>query len=144
MSCFYEKGLRFTCKGCRYCCGVEPGFVFLSENDILRLAKHFCIDEESFLGAYCRKIGNQFSLISLLEKPNFDCIFLSEKGCDVYEDRPLQCKCYPFWDTIVESKENWQNEGRYCPGIGSGQLHDKNEIDALLKEQEKNRSLIKW
>ena len=31
---FYDKGLRFQCQMCRYCCSSEPGFVYLSDKEI--------------------------------------------------------------------------------------------------------------
>lgn len=121
MNSIYKKGLHFQCQGCNYCCSVEPGFVFLSQNDLDKLVKHFSLDQETFINKYCRKVDIGIGYrISLLEKDNFDCIFLTEKGCSCYEDRPLQCKTYPFWPSIVDSEESWLEEGKSCPGIGKG------------------------
>jgi Fe-S-cluster containining protein len=50
------------------------------------------------------------------------------QGCQVYEDRPLQCRTYPFWRANVHSAENWQAEARACPGIGEGPLHSAEEV----------------
>jgi len=135
MSSFYADGLRFSCKpGCRYCCGVEPGYVFVSKTDIERLAAHLQISSHEFINRYCRKVPmGSISYISLLEKKNHDCVFLEEHGCSVYEARPVQCAAYPFWNTIVADRQSWEREAAWCPGIGTGSLHTSKEIDSLLR-----------
>ncbi len=135
MSCFYENGLRFSCvEGCRYCCSCEPGYVFLSQQDLDRLCAHTEMDEQAFIETYCRIIDmGAFSLISLKEKKNYDCIFLNEMGCSVYEARPRQCRTYPFWMSVLESEDRWEEEKKSCPGIGKGRLYTKEEIDELLR-----------
>ncbi|HUX21603.1 MAG TPA: YkgJ family cysteine cluster protein, partial [Spirochaetia bacterium] len=35
---FYQDGLRFECTRCDACCRHEPGYVFLSQTDLRRLA----------------------------------------------------------------------------------------------------------
>ncbi|MGE4583347.1 MAG: YkgJ family cysteine cluster protein [Sphaerochaeta sp.] len=134
MRCFYEEGLQFACKeGCNYCCSCEPGFVFLSREDLERLVRFTALAEEKFINTYCRKVPmGGFSMLSLLERDNFDCIFLTKQGCSVYEARPRQCRTYPFWRNVMESKESWEQEKQACPGIGSGRVYSKEEIDALL------------
>ena len=137
MRSFYEKGLLFTCiEGCNYCCSCEPGYVFLSQEDLQRLCVFTALSEEQFIATYCRRVSmGSFSMISLLEKENYDCIFLTEKGCSVYEARPLQCSTYPFWQHILEDQESWDAESKSCPGIGKGRLYTKEEIDALLRKR---------
>jgi len=132
-SCFYEKGLRFECQGCNYCCSTEPGYVFLSEQDIDTLSKGLSMDAQTFVETYCRIVDmGAFKMISLLEKDNYDCIFLTKEGCKVYPFRPLQCRTYPFWAHVLEDSSTWEEEGRSCPGIGKGKVHTKDEIDSML------------
>jgi Fe-S-cluster containining protein len=64
--------------------------------------------------------------------PNHDCVFLGPEGCTVYPARPVQCATYPFWSTVVADEQSWEEERRWCPGIGKGPLHTKEEIDKLL------------
>lgn len=131
--CFYENGLKFECQQCRYCCSVEPGFVFLTDEEVENIASYLALEKEKFIDTFCRKVGNDyFYRISLIEKPNNDCIFLTEKGCSIYPVRPQQCKTYPFWSSIVESQESWDNEAKYCPGINKGKIHSKEEIQKYL------------
>lgn len=138
MDSFYKNGLRFTCQdGCRYCCAVEPGFVFLSKDDITKLADHLKLSAKEFVLTYCREVpfGN-ISYISLKELKNHDCVFLGDIGCKVYKARPIQCVTYPFWSTIIASEQNWIDEKQSCPGIDVGTLYTEKEIDAFLKMRE--------
>lgn len=141
--CFYEKGLRFECQGCRYCCSVEPGYVFLSEEDIKRLADGLKMDKDSFIKIYCRLVDmGSFKMISLQEKDNYDCIFLTKTGCSVYKYRPLQCQTYPFWAHVVEDQNSWEQEAKSCPGIGKGKLYSKKEIEVKLASRVGNEPAI--
>ncbi|HZJ88223.1 MAG TPA: YkgJ family cysteine cluster protein [Sphaerochaeta sp.] len=137
MGCFYERGLEFTCiDGCSYCCGVEPGYVFLTQDDLTRLCEQTHLTEEAFISTYCYPVDmGQFYMISLLEQENYDCIFLKGGRCSVYEARPLQCRTYPFWPAIMESAATWKQEAASCPGIGKGKRFKKKEIDTLLSLQ---------
>ena len=142
-NCFYEKGLRFECQGCNYCCSSEPGYVFLSEDDIIRLSEGLSMDRQALLDTYCRIVDmGAFKMISLLEKENYDCIFLTTSGCKVYPYRPKQCQTYPFWAHVVEDEQAWETEGKSCPGIGKGKLYTKKEIEAKLDERLGNEPIM--
>lgn len=133
MECFYAGGLKFACMRCRYCCSSEPGFVFLTFNDIQRLCRYTHLEPKNFLHLYCRKVPQgSISYISLAEKENNDCVFLTDSGCSVYDARPLQCAAYPFWPSILADRWSWMEEQRYCPGIGQGRLYEQSEIERLL------------
>ncbi len=134
---FYDKGLKFECQMCRYCCSSEPGYVYLTKDDIEKASKHFGIDFDSFIKTYCRLVDfGPYFLVSLQETPDYDCIFLSSKGCAIYDARPLQCRTYPFWKNVMESEESWKREGESCPGIGKGRIVSKREIEKRLKDNE--------
>ena len=131
---FYDKGLRFQCQMCRYCCSAEPGYVYLTKDDIDRAAKALSISFDEFIDKYCRLVSfGSYSLVSLQERPDYDCIFLTPSGCGIYEARPLQCRTYPFWKNVMESKESWENEAKSCPGIGKGRVVSAKEIEKRLK-----------
>ena len=131
---FYREGLRFKCTKCSNCCRNDPGYVFLTKTDLKRLAERFACDDNEFIERYCREtsIGG-FTRISLHEKPNYDCIYWEDTGCTVYEDRPLQCRSYPFWAPILLSRETWENEAKSCPGIGRGRLFSMKKIDRWIE-----------
>ncbi|MCL2600022.1 MAG: YkgJ family cysteine cluster protein [Treponema sp.] len=138
---FHAAGLRFSCTRCSGCCRHEGGFVFLSERDLSRLAEGFGVDYASFVEAWCRWVpytpGRE--RLSLKEKPNLDCVFWGAAasrgsgGCTVYDNRPLQCRAFPFWDLIMGSRGAWDRAGKDCPGINSGQLRSGDEIDGFLR-----------
>lgn len=136
--CFYAGGLRFSCTRCSACCRFDPGYVFLSQKDLSTLADHFRMDYSEFQRLYCRWIpmGNHREQLSLRELSNYDCIFWKD-GCTVYEARPLQCRTFPFWDSIVLSSRAWEAASKDCPGIGKGAWHSQDEIDELLDRRER-------
>ena len=116
--------------------------MFLSEKDLSRLAERFGGDLSAFVEKWCRWVpytpGRQ--RLSLREKPNLDCVFWDGSsspgengGCSVYGARPLQCRTYPFWDSVVSSKGAWDGMAAHCPGMNSGRLHSGEEIDGHLR-----------
>jgi len=135
---FFAAGLRFSCERCSSCCRHESGFVYLSENDLSRLANEFKMEYTAFIQTWCRWVAfdqdgeRRFERLSLKEKSNFDCIFWNA-GCTVYPARPLQCRVFPFWDNVVCSSEAWKTAGRGCPGINHGELHTREEIENFLR-----------
>lgn len=105
----------------------------MSEDEINALAERLGMDQESFRRKYTRRVGRRG--ISLVEKSNYDCVFYSRKqGCTVYEDRPLQCRTWPFWRANLRSPEDWQQESRDCPGMDQGRLHDAATISAIAAD----------
>ena len=135
--CFYKDGLRFECQRCLYCCSGEPGYVYLTRSDIIELSSSLGVSPEAFISIYCRIIDfGSFSMVSLRERSDYDCIFLTQEGCSVYDARPEQCRTYPFWASVMESKESWEKEGQSCPGIGKGKIIPKKEIDKRLRPHE--------
>lgn len=141
---FYSLGLRFSCTGCGACCRYEPGFVYLSKRDLTRLAGSLALTKREFVDRYCRVVeSGGKKRLSLVEKPNYDCIFWENGGCSVYEARPFQCKSYPFWSNILRTREMWDIHKEGCPGMGSGTLYSQEEIDhwLALKDEEDYRYL---
>jgi len=115
--------------------------VFLSERDLSRLAGRLKVDYSAFVDAWCRWVpyvpGRE--RLSLREKPNLDCVLWGlegSDGCSVYDARPLQCEAFPFWDSILCSKEAWEKMSRECPGMNSGRLRPRAEIEGFLRRQD--------
>lgn len=126
---FYSEGLYFSCKRCSVCCRYDAGSVYLSENDVKKLLLRLNMDRESFIKTYCRRVKDWKGkgLLSLKEKANYDCI-LWENGCTVYEDRPLQCRTFPFWDSILSSRKAWEQAATGCPGMNTGTRYTEKQI----------------
>ena len=99
------------------------------------------MDYSAFVQAWCRWVPHTHGRerLSLREKPNLDCVFWdgsageSQGGCSVYGARPLQCRAFPFWDSVVCSREAWDRAARDCPGMNSGRLRAGEEIDGFLR-----------
>ena len=134
---FFSAGLRFSCTRCSNCCRKESGYVYLSENDLSRLADFFAMDYTSFIQTWCRWVSFERGRerLSLKEKANYDCIFWGTE-CTVYHARPLQCRSFPFWDSVLCSRESWENTGKDCPGIQTGELHEKEKIEKYLQQMD--------
>jgi Fe-S-cluster containining protein len=130
---FYAPGLRFSCTRCSACCRYDPGYVFLSQKDAQTLAKTLKMYYINFIEVYCRWIpqGGGWEQLSLKEQSNYDCIFWKD-GCSVYEGRPLQCRTFPFWQSILNSPEAWEGAAAECPGIGKGRLYTREHIESCL------------
>jgi Fe-S-cluster containining protein len=111
--------LRFACQpGCTKCCDVR-GFVYITENDLQRIAAHVGLTPKVFEKKYVVR----YKRMLRLRKPRHSqCHFLTEGGCSVHPVKPVQCRLYPFWPELVEQRINWEIERIACPGIGKGEL----------------------
>jgi Fe-S-cluster containining protein len=130
---WYEQGLRFACTACGRCCGGAPGFVWVTEADVARLAKAKGLSPETFSKRYVRRVGGR---LSLRERENGDCVMFEGKRCSVHEVKPRQCVTYPFWTEVVDRPEDWEHEAGKCPGIGTGPTFTASEIDAMRRGDE--------
>ena len=143
---FHAQGLYFSCKRCSTCCRFEEGFVFLSHKDITTLSTALDMTYDNFVETYCRwiPVKNGKSKLSLKEKSNYDCIFWNSglsaqihDGCSVYEYRPLQCRMFPFWASVVGDEKSWEMTAQSCPGINQGDWHSVDSIKSRLAIQQK-------
>lgn len=128
---WYRDGLAFECTRCGACCTGSPGFVWVDADEIERLAGHLGLTLDAFGRRYLRRVQGQLSLI---EKPNFDCIFWEPgTGCTVYEARPTQCRTWPFWPENLATPAAWDGVRQVCPGSGTGTLYSIGQIEAALR-----------
>jgi Fe-S-cluster containining protein len=138
---WYADGVQFTCTQCGNCCTGAPGFVWITRQEIVRLAQLLRLSPQETVDRYCRKSAEQFSL---RERRNaqgqYDCVFLQEapggkRVCGVYEARPLQCRTWPFWPGVLESRKAWDAAAVRCHGMNSGRRYSAEEIISLLDRQ---------
>jgi Fe-S-cluster containining protein len=139
---FYDNGLHFSCTKCSGCCRHESGVVYLNAGDLTKLCRFVNLSQDDFIAAYCRWVqyANGSKALSLTEQRNYDCVFW-DKGCTVYEARPVQCVTYPFWTSLLSSEDSWKNEAVYCPGVqagltGTGTLYTVQTIRQRLADYE--------
>jgi Fe-S-cluster containining protein len=101
--------------------------VLISDQEIEALARRVSVSVEEFRTVYTRTLRR--GEISLREKRNHECVFFErDKGCSVYENRPRQCRTWPFWHGVVATEARWNEEAEDCPGMNRGGLHPAEEI----------------
>ena len=129
---WWSEGVYFTCKGCGDCCGGAPGAVWVTPPEQKKMAEHFSLSEADFKSRYLKKF---FGRTSLRECENYDCVFLKRNPdmCSVYIVRPLQCRLFPFWPSVMREKAAWDYYAARCPGMGSGKFYSAEIISKLLK-----------
>ncbi len=147
---WFKEGLSFTCTQCGNCCTGGPGYVWISDVEIDRLAEHLKLTRDQAIRKYCRVISGRVSLKEKRDhRGEYPCIFLSEeevqgpggkkvlkRGCTIYPVRPLQCRTWPFWHGNLEDKDAWADTGKKCPGLNKGRKYALDQIVALRDAQD--------
>jgi Fe-S-cluster containining protein len=137
---WWDQGIRFECQGSGKCCVSHGGYgyVYMTKEDRIRMAKTLGLSTQQFTKKYCVK--QEDGLYHLIDGEEGRCFFLEDKRCGVYEGRPTQCRTWPFWPEVMNAK-TWQREvAQFCPGVGQGKLWSKEEIKAQLQIQEKSEA----
>jgi Fe-S-cluster containining protein len=126
------SALRFTCQpGCTNCCD-QSGFVYLSETDLKRAAKFVGMSARKFEQKYVYRTAHQRRF---RKPPDKQCPFLEEGRCSIHPAKPTQCRTFPFWPELVEDRAEWKSVGKYCPGIGKGELIQIGDAMEIAEEQ---------
>jgi uncharacterized protein len=113
------EGLRFECQpGCTECCR-KQGFVYLTEGDLMRAAEFLGLTPQDFERRYVYRTRH---LLRLRTPRDSRCHFLESAGCSIHPAKPTQCRAFPFWPELVDSRREWNQAKAYCPGIGKGPL----------------------
>ncbi len=125
---WYAEGLRFRCTACGQCCTGEPGHVWVTPEEIKRIAKARGLSKHVFRQRYVVRVGKRFSLKEL---DNGDCCMLKDGKCTVYAAKPQRCTTFPFWEPVLESRGEWEEAAERCEGIGQGDLYTQEEIERI-------------
>lgn len=129
-----SAGLRFSCTMCGNCCSGPAGYVIVSDEEAAALAKRLNISVQKFITDYTHVTSEGRSLNEKKSPAGLDCIFLDRTTvpgkaiCGVYEDRPIQCRTWPFWPSVIKSERTWEQAKRTCPGMDQGKLHSVQKI----------------
>ena len=127
------QGLRFECqRGCTTCC-TQKGFVYITERDAGRIAAKLGMTVADFEKRYVYRTKNLRRLRTARE---VRCPFLSSEGCSIHEVKPAQCRAFPFWPELVQSKRAWRKTAEWCPGIGKGELIQIESARLIAREME--------
>ncbi|MEM7227616.1 MAG: YkgJ family cysteine cluster protein [Planctomycetota bacterium] len=141
---WYTSGLAFNCTQCGNCCTGPAGYVWFNDEEADALAKRFGVTRNQFRKQYAHKVHGRWTLNEYETEHGFDCIFLDRETipgraiCGVYEDRPTQCRTWPFWPENIRSERAWEVTKRStpCPGMDSGTLIPVEQI-RILRDQHK-------
>lgn len=102
--------LPFECTECGRCCRTQ-GSVVMDEEEVQSAAELLGMGVEEFKDAYA---SHRLDGWIRLKDDNDACVFLDQdtNHCQIYEARPLQCRTYPFWPSVVLSERAWNSECR--------------------------------
>jgi len=106
-----------ACQDCQgRCCTGESGYIFVSKNEIVAIAKLLNMELNDFGRTYLFKKGYKYSLKERLVGDSYECVFYDKgtNGCTIYEARPSQCRTFPFWEYFKTHIDELKEE---CPGI---------------------------
>lgn len=132
-----EAGLRFGCTMCGNCCSGPPGFVLFTEAEGRAIAARLGVSYERFLEKFTEDTERGRSIIDVERGRGFDCVFLDRSSvpgkavCGIYEERPRQCRTWPFWPGMLASRDRWVRAKGMCPGLDSGRLFTPVEIRVI-------------
>ena len=133
---WYKEGLHFQCAGCGGCCTGAPGYVWLTPEEEKQIADFLNIPLDEFEKTYTRLVYGLRRSLKEIPQSNYDCVFFNSetKRCSIYDVRPAQCRTWPFWDSLLESKQAWDNACKTCPGCNQGPLIPFEEIEIRRKK----------
>ena len=106
-----EAFSKIDCLQCANCCkNYSPRF---KTPDIKRISKVLGLRESDFIDKYLRVDEDGDFVVN--EKP---CPFLgADNFCSIYEDRPSDCRRFPYTDedVIIKRKELTLKNSTFCP-----------------------------
>ncbi|GJQ28895.1 MAG: zinc/iron-chelating domain-containing protein [Phycisphaerae bacterium] len=121
-----QSGLRFACTLCGHCCTGPEGFVLVNDAEAEALAAGLGMGIGEFITRYTRATPRGRSLVEKPTEFGADCVFLDRTRvpgkavCGVYENRPAQCRTWPFWRSNLQGRWAWERAKRTCPGMDTG------------------------
>ncbi len=106
----------------------------LTPYDILRLKKRLGVDSSTFLERYViieKDPRNPFPglYLTMVDDGRASCVFVGERGCRVYEDRPGACRAYPLGRGVHRTPGGKIRESHvllresHCRGFDAGENH---------------------
>jgi len=84
---------KYLCQRCTNCCR-WPGFVRLTDEDIIRAATYLNQSEFHFIQT-CTRLRPHRDGLALQDQADGSCIFLDRKSCAIHPAKPAQCAGFP-------------------------------------------------
>eukprot|EP00741_Cyanophora_paradoxa_P021531 tig00021357_g20786.t1 len=129
---------------CGKCCSL-PGVVWVNDSEVQAMADHLHVPRATFEERFTKNMGSGWWVLK--KKPGSqDCSLLEDNACTVNVVKPVQCRTYPYWGSIMENPGNWMVEGRqFCEGINHEEapLVQPDEIRKQLDEADEYFDTIK-
>lgn len=126
----YNRSMRFTCQpGCTRCC-TQDGWVYLSQDDVPRLAAFLGISEDELERRHLYSTVNT----RRLRRQDGQCPFLTAEGCSVHPAKPTQCRLFPYWPELIDDEKQLRETAEWCPGIGKGDLVPVEVLEKSARE----------
>lgn len=124
---WWSEGLFFACLSCGRCCRGEPGAIWITHKEEKIISQYLGIEQDCFIREFCTR---EWGTLSIREKINGECIFYKADSnkCCIYEVRPLQCRLFPFWPSLLVSRKIWEKQASICPGMNHGKYFAADEI----------------
>jgi len=111
----FDETICAICEG--NCCIGESGYIWITKNEIEKLAAHLDITIDELGKKYLFKVGYKYSIKEKqISQNSYACVFfnLEQKRCSIYDARPNQCRTFPFWEYFKNNIEEVKQE---CPAI---------------------------
>lgn len=117
-----DSKFKFRCHkgiGCfTRCCSSTD--ILLTPYDILRMKKRLGISSGEFLEKFTythidEKSSHPYAVLKMMDDDEGKCPFVTHEGCNIYEDRPANCRYYPVGQGLMikESDKGRLNEEFY-------------------------------
>ncbi|MDA3786398.1 MAG: YkgJ family cysteine cluster protein [Deltaproteobacteria bacterium] len=105
------------CKICGgRCCRGSAGYVWISRVELEEMAEARKMTVPLFARQYVRQVQGRFSLQDRLINGEYFCCFFDRiaGACTIYQNRPSQCRTFPFWDKFKKEPQKLFDE---CPAV---------------------------
>jgi len=98
------------------CCRGAGGYVWVSWEELEAMAAVRAMNAGLFAKQYARRVQGKLSLQERVINGEHLCCFFDRIACccTIYENRPRQCRTFPFW---ARYQEDCQELLRECPGV---------------------------
>ena len=96
------------------CC--KRADITLTPYDIIRLKQRFGITSGEFLKQHTVPFEMDADKVPGVKMRTDDegaCLFVTDEGCSVYEDRPTSCRYYPLGHLALRHKDSSEDEAQY-------------------------------
>jgi Fe-S-cluster containining protein len=115
---------RWSCQRCARCCSGGAGFVWVEPHEIDDMAAVLAMEPGAFRERYVRSAIDPRSgeaRLSLREDGRGEggrcALLVGASECSVYAARPVHCRNYPYWDSVLGDPRAFEAARATCPGI---------------------------